>query len=434
MLLEKAINVLVFPGGNENGLEIYKSLKNCKEINLFSVSSNVKNHASFCFNNHFIIDDIYSDNWISQLNQIIFNNQIDYIYPALDFVSDKLIDKRNEILTKIVLPEKEDYKIIRSKRNTYKFFKDIIPTPKVYFTIDEVEKFPVFIKPDQGYGSQGTDIIESRELLKFKLLESKEDMLISEYLDGEEYTIDCFSNSENKLLFSSGRTRERIRMGTSMHSENVSDDSNVFFYEIAKKILSRLKLTGAWFFQMKCNKEGSLKLLEIGYRIAGTMAFNRVKGINFPLLTIFELSGIPTDVLVNNNNIIIDRALTNRYSIDLFYSTVYIDLDDTVIIKDKLNLDIIKYLYQCVNKGKKIILMTKNNADSVFNYLEEKKIRQIFDEIIWLKESDKKSNYIIEKNCIFIDDSFSQRKDVAEKLKIATFDPSMIEVLIDDRI
>ena len=31
-------NVLVFPGGTENGLEIYKSLKYCKEVKLLTIS------------------------------------------------------------------------------------------------------------------------------------------------------------------------------------------------------------------------------------------------------------------------------------------------------------------------------------------------------------------------------------------------------------
>ena len=58
----------------------------------------------------------------------------------------------------------------------------------------------------------------------------------------------------------------------------------------------------------------------------------------------------------------------------------------------------------------------------------------IFDEIFWLEESEKKSDYIHDVKSIFIDDSFSQRKEVAEKCNIPTFDSSMIECLLDDRI
>ena len=47
--------ILVFPGGTENGLEIYKSLVNYKEVRLFSVSSGVKNYAEYVYKYHYTI-------------------------------------------------------------------------------------------------------------------------------------------------------------------------------------------------------------------------------------------------------------------------------------------------------------------------------------------------------------------------------------------
>jgi len=52
-------NVLVFPGGTENGLEINKSLRGAKEVTLYSVSNKIKNHAKFLYKNHFEISSIY---------------------------------------------------------------------------------------------------------------------------------------------------------------------------------------------------------------------------------------------------------------------------------------------------------------------------------------------------------------------------------------
>jgi hypothetical protein len=51
-------NVLIFPGGTEIGLEIWNALKECKEINLYSASSDVSNHAPFVFKNHYIVNKI----------------------------------------------------------------------------------------------------------------------------------------------------------------------------------------------------------------------------------------------------------------------------------------------------------------------------------------------------------------------------------------
>ena len=92
------------------------------------------------------------------------------------------------------------------------------------------------------------------------------------------------------------------------------------------------------------------------------------------------------------------------------------------------------FLYQCVNKRIRIILLTKNLSNDISSYLSKYRIKEVFDEIIVLDENDKKSFYIESNKAIFIDDSFSQRIEVSKKCKIPTFDCSMIESLIDERI
>ena len=76
---------------------------------------------------------------------------------------------------------------------------------------------------------------------------------------------------------------------------------------------------------------------------------------------------------------------------------------------------------------------TNEIAKNKIKYLKKFKIYQLFDEIIWLNENDSKADYIINKNSIFIDDSFSQRLEVEDKLGIPTFEPNMIEVLLNEK-
>ncbi len=426
-------NILIFPGGTEVGMEIYKSLVNEKFINLYSVSSSHKNHAPYIFKKHFVIDDVFSGKWIDELNEVIESENIDLIFPAHAYVLDALAENEKKIKAQILANSKKVLDITRSKKKTYSLFGEKFPVPRVYETIDEVENFPVFAKPDNAYGAQGAIKIDSPELLKSFFAE-KENYVFCEYLPGEEYTVDCYSDKEGKLLFCEGRTRERIRMGTSMHSESVSGELDKYFRKIGETIASEIRIKGPWFFQMKKDVNGVLKLLEIEPRVAGTMAFHRVKGINFPLLYVYETLGYNVSLLLNNFDYDIDRALVNRYRHSLDYSTVYIDLDDTIIVNDKINLDAIKFLYQCINENKKIILLSKSLHPEKEKYLEEKRISDIFDEVIWLSEDESKADYIdVSLNPIFIDDSFSQRKEVNEKLGIPTFDTSMIEILFDER-
>ena len=93
-----------------------------------------------------------------------------------------------------------------------------------------------------------------------------------------------------------------------------------------------------------------------------------------------------------------------------------------------------RFIYQSVNKGKKIHLLSRHAGDLV-NDLEKLHIdKGLFAEITVLSGEDEKWNYIHEKNAVFIDDSFAERKKVKEKTGIPVFDVDMIECLIDWRM
>ena len=204
------------------------------------------------------------------------------------------------------------------------------------------------------------------------------------------------------------------------------------FVEYANAISKKLTFHGAWFFQLKKDRHGTYKLLEIASRIAGTMAVHRVQGVNFALLSIYEQQRIPIEILENKVDVEIDRALVNRYRHQLKYSVVYVDLDDTLILNGIVNVNLVRFLYQCINAGIRIALLTKHVTD-VDETLRKHRLSEIFDEIIHVGQSASKSDHIREGDAILIDDSFSERKAASERLGILTFDCSMIEMLMDER-
>ena len=161
------------------------------------------------------------------------------------------------------------------------------------------------------------------------------------------------------------------------------------------------------------------------------MALNRSLGVNFPLLSIYEQDRVPVTIMTNDIDLTLDRALDNRYKSDLKFKCVYIDLDDTLFLNEIINLDVIKFIYKCVNEKKRVILLTKHDRN-LDQTLRKCRINNLFDEIIHIKKNENKLDYITETNAIFIDDSFSERKKVQNGKKIMTFDCSMIEMLINN--
>ena len=417
-------NVLVFPCGSEIGLEVYRALKFSKDFHLIGGYS-VSDHGEFVYDDYIdnipFIDD---ERFIDKLNCIIREYGIDMIIPAHDSVVLKLAQYSDKIDAIIVSSNLYACDICRSKKKTYDLFKDVLPVPIVYNSIDDVDEFPVFLKPDVGQGAKGTKKVNNYEELKFYFEHSDDDLLILEYLPNDEYTIDCFTDYNGNILYCEGRKRNRISNGISVSSIAVSNDK---FIEYARIINEKLKMNGAWFFQLKERQNGEFGLLEIAPRIAGTMEFQRAYGVNLPLLSLYNSLNIPVSIYKNNYEVRMDRALSTTFKILYDYDRVYVDLDDTLIVENQVNYELISFLYKCMNEGKRLILVTRHAVDPLLT-LEKFKIYNFFDEIIHLDRESNKSDYIYD-NSIFIDDSHSERVKVYKKNNIPVFDVNMIDTL-----
>lgn len=422
-------NILVFPSSSEIGLEINRSIANSEHFKVIGGSSEDYTNAefiySFNFNNFPHINDI---NFIETLNYFIEKNNIDFIYPAHDLVSLKLSKNINELKCDVVVSEYDSVKICIDKYECYKKFITIINVPQIYDDIKEICSYPVFLKPKIGHGSLGTHIAYNEEEINFYKL--RDDTLICmEYLPGSEYTVDCFTDRTGTLRFIGIRERKKIFAGMSSRSIIIKDDR---INKIAHLINNNLKLRGAWFFQLKENINGDLALLEIGPRIAGGMDLYRNKGINLPLLSLFDRLNSDIFIIENNYNIEMGKSLECKYTIDLNYDKVYVDLDGTLLIDDKINIQLISFLYQCINRNIKTYLITVHDGD-LSDLLDKFRIKSLFDKIIWIKDGEEKYKFIESEGSIFIDNSFNHRFKVWLNKKISVFDVNSIDCLLDHR-
>ena len=422
-------NILVFPAGTEIAFEIHDALKNSKFVRLFGATS-VPCHAEFVFQTcvtglPFVDDPAL----IPALNRVIDAYGIDYVYPAHDSALLRFSEERDALHAEVIASARETVEICRSKTRTYRFLSGAPYLPAFYGSPDEIPGYPVFIKPAVGQGSQGARIIRDRSHLEEALSEGQE-YTICEYLPGEELTVDCFTDRHGSLLVVSPRSRERIRAGIAVRSRNLPLTEDL--QSIAEDINRRLSFNGAWFFQVKKNAAGQFRLLEIAPRIAGTMGLTRNLGINMPLLTLYNFWGIDVSLIPNREDLLLDRAFISRFQTDLSYSSVYVDFDDTLIVRGKVNAFLMMFLYQAFNQGKRLCLLTRHSTD-IFADLEKACIpASLFSEIIRLDEAGAKTDYIA-PDSIFIDDSFSERKRVRDALGIPVFDLDMVESLIDWR-
>lgn len=427
---KEKFNVLIFPAGAENRMDIYDSLRTSSCFNVYGASSKV-DHAKYIYpEDHYYIGklNIAEDSFLENFNCLLSHFSIDFVIPTHDTIAVYLMKRADHINAHIICSPYETAKIAENKKLTAQALRDCSFYPKVYEGMDEVDEYPVFLKPYIGAGSRGVHLVHDREALA-RILDSEEDLLISEYLPGREYTIGCFTNRKGELLFAGAITRERIQDGRSYHNER--GIMNGQFWEIARQLNSVFEFHGSWFFQVKEDKNGALKLLEFSVRQIGEMGVYRQLGVNFAAMSIFDAMGRDVKVLFNDLNLTVDLRFKNNCFLCFEYESVYLDLENTLVVNGRLNVELLNFLYLCFTRGLKVILLT-NEKDAYEEILMKYPISsKLFHQVLSINHRGKTSDYITQTKAVYISSNFHKRWQVKESCGIPVFDLDAIECLVE---
>ena len=207
-------------------------------------------------------------------------------------------------------------------------------------------------------------------------------------MSGDEYTVDCFSNQENELIYINSRERKVVLSGISEETVIVNDDR---ITKIANEINNKFKFSGTWFFQLKKDGKGDYYLMEVANRIAGASNINRLNGVNLTLLNLYQ--HLNYNIVLTKQNLV--ESITRKTpKYNLQYDKIYLDYDDTYYhIKDVID-----------KLEKNIVIITRSVKKIDINY-----------PVIYVNDNQTKSeiiNEIGDLNSIFIDDSHKERLDV----------------------
>lgn len=302
----KKPRILIFPAGTEIGLTIRDSLRHMTEVEIWGGTS-ADDHSRFAFKNlipelPYVADRDFID-MVAHLCELL---DIDYIYPAHDDVIYQLAKHRDRIPAEVIAPDFSTVEVCRYKSKTYRTFPEI--SPRMYAPDEMPSKYPVFVKPDNGQGSNGCHLVHNAE--QWSIYNRQPGNITLEYLPGREYTVDCFSDRHGQLRFCQGRSRNRIKNGIAVRTERYIDRR---FEKIALNISARLPMRGQWFFQVKESAAGQLTLLEIAPRPAGSSILWTAHGVWLPQLTVLDRMGKDIEIKFDECRVEMDRALGYRF-------------------------------------------------------------------------------------------------------------------------
>ncbi|HEX7847483.1 MAG TPA: ATP-grasp domain-containing protein [Chitinophagaceae bacterium] len=115
------------------------------------------------------------------------------------------------------------------------------------------------------------------------------ELLVSEYLPGDEYSVDCLADHGNTIL-AVPRLRRKMINGISVEGEFVKNDAIITY---CTQVIKELQLHGNIGIQVKGSSGGDFLILEINPRVQGTISAALGAGVNLPLLAIKQELGLP---------------------------------------------------------------------------------------------------------------------------------------------
>lgn len=321
------LKILWTISGSMGTLADIDMLKKAKSFGIDVVTTDVedKDTAGFIVTGKkYVVPKIKNSKYIDAILEICKSEKITTIIPQYTdelVIMSENIDLFRSLGIKVLITEDtEKLKIANSKYELYKFFnnRDFVPKYTLVSTIDSIKAavlalgypdLPVCIKPAKGEGGKGFRIITEEKIDIFneppgsakinleayinqlKALAKIPELLVSEYLPGKEYSVDCVCKDGITYF-----CIPRQRIETSMGAASVSlIEKNEQLIEYSKEIISALNLSYNINIQFKYSNDETPKLIEINPRVSGSLVANYGAGINMLEEAIRLAYGMPVE-------------------------------------------------------------------------------------------------------------------------------------------
>jgi len=199
-----------------------------------------------------------------------------------------------------------DLEVMMTCANKWEFHQKThgaFPMPETARTPEGWQRFPCFVKPVFGKGSRNSHRCGDADELAYHVARSTDELLIQEYLPGDEYTVDVLSDLSGVPLLAVPRARLETKDGISSKGRVFRDAE---MERLCLDIARHLGLKGPTCVQLKRAADGRLKFLEINPRIGGGSMFTTLAGVNMPMLLVMMATGTRV-ALPGPNEIVVVR-------------------------------------------------------------------------------------------------------------------------------
>lgn len=312
------MNILITSASRKVGL--VKTFKKALQENgggkVFAGDINSQAPSLYFADEYIILPRSDKDSFIEEFIDICKKYEITLIIPTRDeelSLFSKNIDKFSNVGIKVMVSPWESINICQNKDYFIEFCNSHgFDIPKTYNNVDDYSKleYPIFIKPKVGKGGLDTFKVDSFKELNF-ILKLFDEVIIQEFVDWQEYTVDLFADFEGKVITAVPRERINVLGGESVVTKTFKNEKII---NESIRLAKSLNLIGHNTIQCFFDGE-NVKFIEINPRFGGAAILSFAAGANSPENLIKLLNGENLKPMIHDFK---DNYLALRFINEIF--------------------------------------------------------------------------------------------------------------------
>lgn len=249
-----------------------------------------------------------SDAIFNHLQETIDLYEINILLPFVD-PATKVLAELKEKTGSVYIPvsSKLSCEIFFDKRKSNDWFiTNDFPVPGYV-----KNQFPKIAKPINGSASQGLIIMNDKSALdKFTTEKDIEQYLVQNFINGKEYTVDCFIGQDLEVKSIVPRIRLETSGGEVVKSMTVKHEA---IEKLSREIIDKADFVGPITIQFLEDEKG-VYLMEINPRYGGGVLASIEAGANSPESILKEYIGLEVLEMTNwKSNLVMMRANREFY-------------------------------------------------------------------------------------------------------------------------
>jgi len=287
------VNILITSASRKVGLvrALQSALARHGGGRVIAVDTSPFSAALYVADRYHLVHPSTEPTFLPQLAQLCKREQVDVVIPTRDeelpiFAAVHARWQQDGI--RVIVPAAETVRICQDKLAFLEFCRaHQFETPRTYRQDEwRKAKFPVFVKPRFGKGTQGARRVNNEAELH-EAVRDPSNWLIQEFVSSPEYTIDLFADFGGRVLSAVPRLRQLIVAGESYVSRTFAESQLI---EASTRLATELRLVGPNTIQ--CFWDGGQAMFtEVNPRFGGAAALGIAAGADTPAMLLRLLEG-----------------------------------------------------------------------------------------------------------------------------------------------